>query len=440
MMLGMLSFPSFAQDAGETSFQPRYGYQVQVLNQPDVQAVNELNAKVDPGSADQGGMNIQRGGFFTAVGISLADALVDRVVDVTSNLFSLGIDYVSDATNSAKRSERFNQWRMAWKAMNTFEHKLPVDTERYNDFYCTQSNQGPYEVKDLKFEGLECSYYIETEESAILREHGLGDGRSQDVFFIKCSLRNDKTGIEMLKNKRFLLQVDSLVFYPDYCTIPNDGANRQLNHFNFEKNSNLQLTLKIKFLTNLTKENGEEKRDLGCGEFVIQTTIGPNNLVEVDNKRVFIYSRENPEHRNADAVSVSGYGIVIPRSYNGNRGMLWDTGKYRVDVTLQESGMRNPEYYFTSAAKKKLEKNPGDFLELYNNEKSWNKKVWMEEWKQFNKMDPSEGKFFPKAYVLIKEGFTSSESVEAFMKKVSSAVINYESEELHRKAQELGEK
>lgn len=440
-LLGMCSLSSLAQDANESSFPPRYGYQVQVINQPDVQAVNALNAKVDSaGSGAQGGMNIQRGGFFTALGVSVADALVDRVVDVTSNLLSLGIGYVSDASNSAKRSERFNDWRIAWKALNTYEHKLPVDTERYNDFYCTPSNQGPYDLKNLKFEGLECCYYIETDESVNLREHGLGNGHSQDVFFIKCSLRNDKTAMDLMaRDKRFLLQVDSLVFYPDYCTIPNDGKNREKGHFSFEKSERLQLTLKIKFFTNLLKENGEEKQDLGCGEFVVQTAITPANLVEIDGKQVFIYSRNSSNPRNEKAVSMSGYGIVIPRSYEGNRGgYLWDTGRYRVDVTLQESGLRNPKHYFTAAAKKKLEKDPTSYLALYNDEKSWNRKVWMEEWKQFNNIDPTEGKFFPKAYVVVKEGFTGSESVEAFMQKVSAAVIDYESEELHKKAQQIG--
>lgn len=440
-LLVTVSFPSFAQDNDETALPPRYGYQVQVLNQPDVQSVNALNARVDTAEfRARGGMNAQRGGFFTAIGVALADALVDRVIDVTSNLLSLGIDYVSDASNSSKRSERFNEWKKAWRAINTYERKLPVDTERYNEFYCTPSNMGPRDLKNLKFEGLECSYFIETEESVALKEHGLGNGHSQDVFFIKCSLRHDDVGVEMMaREKKFMLQVDSLVFYPDYCAIPNDGANRKMNHFDFDKCLNLQLTLKINFFADWITESGEYKKDVSCQGFTIKTIISPKNLVEIDNKRVFVYSRNSPDRRNADAVSVSGYGIVIPRSFDGNRAVkVWDSGKYRVDLTLQESAFMNPKHYFTAAAQNKLEKNPTSFQELYNDEKSWNKKVWMEEWKQFNKMDPSEGKFFPKAFVVVKEGFASSESLEAVMTKVSTAVIDYESEELHKKAQQIG--
>jgi len=427
-LLSLITLPVWGQseNGNENEVQASYGYRVQIINLHDETAIGERNLQLH----DAAEQSRNRSVLGTAILSSLAGVLVNKTVAVTESLFNLGIDYLTDASKSGRTASRYNTWREWVTRQNKTEQKIASDVE-FNDFYCAPSTQGMYDATDLKFDGISCSYYLETEESIKQREMSLGDGRGHDVYYMKCSLRKDAAGMAMIAgNKQFTLQVDSLIIYPDYCTVPADGKTREYNHFDFKKRTNLLFELNIKFFSSWLTESGQMMSDREIGNFTIYTLIDQGSLKEIDGDRVFIYSRRAQDQTNAGNVAVKGECYLVPRSFNGDVfERSWNTGKYKLDISMTESCKVNPAYYLTNSARTKWEKNPVAMPDE-NNVKLWDKKKWMPEWKTLGDVD-NYNTFFQQAWTVVKEGYVGGDWVREYMSPVTTVIRNEEAKALH---------
>lgn len=418
ILAALLPFPTWAQETVSELSEGSYCYQVEVLNQHDENAVNDLNDQIYDFRSRSRGID----GLGQAILNSYSSLLIDKTISASSGLIDLGVQFLSEAIKNGSRSHKFEEWKNHVEKQCRTDQKIASDSD-YNEFYYLPSYQGAYDLNNLKFEGISCSYFIQTPESRREKNLGLGDGKGYDVFFIKCSLRRDSLGLSaMANNTKFYLQVDSLVFYPDYCTIPNDGKARGNGHFDFSKRTDLRLNMNVRFLSSWTNELGNIIQDEEIGKFNIQAFIAEKDLVrDANGNRVFVYTHSNAsDNKN---VQISGCSFLVPRSHL-EKGS-WGTGQYKLDISMTESCQVNPDYYLTAKAREEWEKDPAILGKL----KNWDKNAWMPEWKEIDKNADDPG-FFEQAWTVVKQSYVGGNWVEEFVKTGSTILIAKERDAL----------
>ena len=296
-----------------------------------------------------------------------SSAFKQKTVNASSNLVSLGMNYVTEAL----KSDREKWYRKAQQ--QCYYNKSLSAESKIDDFYALPSTKGAMDPENLKFEGFGCKNYIEVMDGS---KEGVG------VFYIFCKMRRDSVGLKHIVNhSKFYVEIDTLFFNPKFCNLPNDSSGSADSRFNFEKRDNLSFELKVRFYSSWINQATMIVNDQLLGEFTINVDVDKDKL---NKDGFFIYDKNDPDFNNL--VSIDGDCYIVPRSYTGTTDGVsyrpsWGTGQYRVEMEVSENCSIVDSYYQIR------ESGNGEavaFSDATPGKKKWDKAKWKVEWKAMN--------------------------------------------------------
>lgn len=417
---GFLS--SFSMHAQISS--ANYKYQVKVENQRDASVIEDLNRFMDrEDKIMEERAAKERGALGKALLSSYSSVFLQKTLSASSQLIDLGADYIIQTARKNTKTHRFREWQNLTQAHNSYTKVLATDT-KINDFYYMPSSVGPFDARYLKFNGFTCYNYIESSMSDYDEEEDNGSGMGHDAFYLHCSLRADSLGLaEMAHHSKFLLKVDSLAFYPDWCNVPIDNKARGKNRFDYTMRTGLRLSVKVIVFASWITPTVQLQDEVQLGQFIINASIPERSLIQRGDDRVFIYNGTNKAGEDpiqtASLVSISGDSFVVPRSYVSGIGAdSWGTGQYRLEITVTESCYTNDSYY--------LDPNSQNLKGINR----YDKNKWMGEWNQLRQKDNRN--FFRDAWSIIKSAYVEGDWAEELVDPAKSAIFSVESRELRK--------
>lgn len=419
-----------------------YKYQVAV-NRMNIDAAISTNQKLDSIKRQS-----QRG--WTDLGRAIATAykssLTQKTVNATSNLVSLGVTYVTELIKAPSR--HFQEWSRYKQKQCSVKNVLSF-SEQVDDFYYLPSPNGALDPLNLKFNGFTCRKFIEVpnfsrhhvrnkpvEATSDFSSAGRQDRpiledstdvrMGNDVFYLRCSLRTDSLGIAHLANhSKFMLEVDTLVFYPRYSNVPNGQRGRAKEFFNFDKYTNLQLQINVKVFSSWVNEAIMMTSDQQLGEFNINVVVNRKDLQELDTDSAFVYVRGKTG--NDSCLNITGDSFVVPRSYVGTyKEPMWGTGQYKLAIEVAENCQLNARHYI-----KTQHIGNGEAVNFANlpEYRKWKKDVWREEWRTIDAIDTDES-FWQQAWKQIKVAYVGDNWVKELVDPVATQFYDFEAKEL----------
>lgn len=417
--LFLLSTGVYAQDDGRAQNHPRgtharpakRKFQIIVENERQPDSIINANRRLAELQAARHSAG-QRGLLGDLLREGYAGAFKQKTLNASSNIVSLGISYVSEALKSKRE-----KWYRKAQQQCYYRQSLSTDTQ-INDFYALPSTKGAMDPENLKFEGFGCKNYIETTD-----ESGEGVG----VFYIFCSMRRDSVGLRHIVNhSKFLVEVDSLIFYPKYCNLPNDSSNRADSRFDFEKRDSLQFQLSVRFYSSWMNQAMMIMDNQQLGEFRINVLIDKRKLTP---EGMFVYNRKDSDFDNL--ISVDGDCFIVPRSYTGTLDGVsyqptWGTGQYRIEMDIVERCSIVDSYYQIRPAGNGedvayAEANPGKTI--------WDKSKWKTEWKAMNERRRNDTPL-KNLWKCIVSAYKGSGWVATFTDPAATALYSWEAQRL----------
>lgn len=245
-----------------------------------------------------------------------------------TGLVSTGVNLVGNLVNYKKNKK--NQWKQAVLKENRFEKTLFM-LENMNDFYSSVSTTGALDPSSMSFNGFGC---LQT--------------RGQDtVIYLSCHLDTTEAGLSrILRHSKFELKLDTLVFNPRLCDLPNDSTmpHAQRHPFLFSERTNLRLRIDLDVTSSWINQAIQVYNDHHLGAFSIDLPIREEQL---DNDSIFRYYAGVKEIEGCEIV---GDCFIVPRSYIGVRDAdgvyhdAWGTGQYKMSMTIKETCDINPAF------------------------------------------------------------------------------------------------
>lgn len=263
------------------------------------------------------------GDIFTVTKATGASMLTGQV----TSLITTGVAAIGELTKSRK-----NKWQNMMKKANTFETTLMM-LQNLEDFYSAMSTTSAMDPSAMSFDGIGC-----------LQMRG-----RDTVLYLSCHLDTSVVAMSRIfRHSKFQLRLDTLVFNPVLCDLPNDSALKysQRQHFNFEQRDNLRLRIEMAVTSSWINQAIQVVNDQPLGNFTIVVPIEEKSL---DPDGVFRFFRGSPSNRVKNC-NVTGECFIVPRSYvgvrddEGNFHDAWGTGQYKVTMTLKETCTIAPEY------------------------------------------------------------------------------------------------
>lgn len=403
------------------SEQPRVAqrkYEIFVTNEKNVKKVQDTNARLSALQEKSRG-DAQRGLLGDLLWTGYSSSFLQKTVNATSNLVSLGVNYLS----SALKSDREKWYRRAQQQCY-FNRLLAAET-KIDDFYALPSTKGAMDPENLKFEGFGCKNYIVVKDAP---EKGVG------VFYVFCKMRRDSVGLRHIVNhSKFLVEVDSLLINPKFCNLPNDSTGSPNSRFNFEKRDSLKMELKVRFYSSWMNQATMIANDQKLGEFTVSVKVDKTKL---NKDSLFIYDKNDPDFQKL--VSVDGDCFIVPRSFTGtsdavNYKPTWGTGQYRVEMEISESCRIVDRYYQIREAGK------GEIVATLNGtpdgdernaEKwKWDKAKWKAEWKAMNVRRKGDS-FLDNTWKCIVSAYKGTGWVATLTDPAATALYTWEAQKL----------
>lgn len=234
-------------------------------------------------------------------------------------LVSTGVNMIGDMVRSKK-----NDWSAAVARENVFVKTLPM-MENIEDFYSDVSFAGALDPSSLSFNGFGC----------------LQKRDNDTVLYMVCHLDTTEYGVgRILKHSKFELTLDTLVFNPYKCDLPNDSTLPYSLRmpFSFTNRDNLNLQISLNVMSSWINQAIQLHRDQTLGQFFVNVPINENTL---DADSVFRFYRGSSN--NKAVCDITGESFIVPRSYigvrdaNGRFHDAWGTGQYKMSMTLRET-------------------------------------------------------------------------------------------------------
>ena len=300
--------------------------------------------------------NGRLGGFWGGVFDVYRSTFAGKVVGYSSDLLDMGISLLTKAITQKK--ENHKNWETITRKEMTFTKNLPMQTE-IADFYRDVSYIGAMDPEGLMFNGLGCRQYLTYKDD---------EGRTKKVlvFDIACSIDNSASGKQrILHHGKFEIKIDSILFNPYLCDLPNDSLNaRQVEDalripFDFKRRKNLSVRLDATVTSSWFNEAVEMFKDQNLGQFQIEFSIPDSTTLDSVGrwKGYYTYKPERDYDNPKKNVRVTGESFIVPRSFIGTYKegtepeasivSVWGTGQYRIDMRISESCQMNEKYYET---------------------------------------------------------------------------------------------
>ena len=267
-----------------------------------------------------------RGGFFDGLFAATKTAAMATGGQGASALASVTFNTIVNAIKGRKE-----EWKKAVENENMYEKKI-VMLENIDDFYSHASDAGALDPSGMSFNGFSC-----------LQQRG-GD----TVFYVACHLDTSDIAIgRILRHSKFQLQLDSLVFNPLLCNLPNDNtrAYSDRKHFSFKERGTLSFAIDMEITSSWINQAVQVHSDVKLGSFAIRVPITETSL---DSDGLFRYVLGKADNK-VDC-SVIGDCFIVPRSYIGVRDEngvyhdAWGTGQYKVTMIIKETCGISPEF------------------------------------------------------------------------------------------------
>ena len=345
-------------------------YQIIVENEREVKEVQGTNHRLLT-LQDESRSLSQRGMLGDLLWTGYTNAFKQKTVNATSNLLSVGISHLAESLKSKRET-----WYQRAQQQCYYHQLLSAETQ-INDFYALPSTKGAMDPENLKFEGFGCKSYIELTD---------GDKEGVGVFYVFCKMKRDSVGLRHIVNhSKFLVEIDSLVFNPKYCNLPNDSTGSAESRFSFEKRDHLTLELKARFYSSWMNQATMIASDQLLGEFTITANIDKKKL---NADSLFVYNKKDSDFDKL--VSVDGDCFIVPRSFTGTNDAInylpsWGTGQYRIEMEVSERCNIVDSYYqIREVGKgKKVSHTDGtsDGKTKDPEKRKWDKAKWKVEWK-----------------------------------------------------------
>lgn len=386
-------------------------FQILVTNEDkvkNIQMSNERLLQLQNESYDAA----QRGLLGDLLWTGVTSAIKQKTVNASSNIVSLGLSYLTEIIKGNRE-----KWYRAAKEQCHYSQVLSSEST-INDFYALPSTKGAMDPENLRFEGFGCRNYMEVMDSS---------GEGVGIFYIFCKMRRDEEGLRhIVSHSKFQIEIDTLIFNPKYCNLPNDSTGSAESRFNFEKRDNLNLTLKIRLYSSWMNQATMIINDQKLGEFTIRAKIDKNKL---NSEGAFIYDKNDPDFQRL--VSVEGDCFIVPRSYTGTTdGSLfqpsWGTGQYRVEMEVSESCRIVDDYYQIREA------GNGEavaFADATPGKRKWDKAKWKTEWKAMNSRRKGDS-FWSNAWQCVVQAYRGSGWIATLTDPVTTALYSYETVKL----------
>ena len=429
LILFVIAGTSFAQPAkgslGKTgNNQPRMAQRKFVIlvenerNIKKVQDTNDLLLALQESSRGEA----QRGLLGDLLWAGFTSSFKQKTVNATSNLVSLGINYLSEAMKNKRE-----KWYRRAQQQCYYNQSLSTESQ-INDFYALPSTKGAMDPENLKFEGFGCKNFIEVKGN---EEEGVG------VFYIFCKMRRDSVGLQhIINHSKFLVEIDSLVFNPKYCNLPNDSTGSADSRFSFEKRDHLNLQLKVRFFSSWMNQATMITNDQLLGEFTVNVEVDKNKL---NSDGLFVYDKNDPDFERL--VSVDGDSYIVPRSYTGTTDGVtfkpsWGTGQYRVEMEVSERCSIVDSYYQIR------ESGNGEavaFADATPGKKKWDKAKWKVEWEAMNARRKDDS-FLNNAWNCIVSAYKGTGWMATLTDPLATALYSWETQKLGDWIDDLHEK
>lgn len=388
-----------------------------VEKQDIIQSSNERFLQLQSESKDRA-----LGAFGGLLWTAYSSSIVQKTVNATSNLVSLGINYLTEAI----KGERQQWYRMAQEQCHF--NKVLSSESRINDFYGAPSVKGSMDPENLKFEGFGCKNYIELSETP---------GEGVNVFYIFCKMRRDSIGLSHIVNhSKFLVEIDTLIFIPKYCNLPNDPTGNAENRFSFDKRKDLKLTLKARLYSSWMNQATMITNDEQLGEFTVHVKIDSTKL---DSLGQFIYKKDDPAYQKL--ISIEGDSYIVPRSFTGttdaqNYQPSWGTGQYRIEMEVSEDCSIVDSYYqIREAGNGKAVA----YADATPGKKKWDKAKWKTEWKAMTSRRQGDS-VWKNMWDCIVKAYKGSGWTATFTDPIATSLYSYETTKLNEAFTNLREK
>ena len=316
-------------------------YSIGVSESMDSHDMNEMLIQY------QDEMASTRRGIISDIFLSYRSSAARKAGSVIDVVIDAGINELTELVRDHRKD-----WQMAVQRESKFSRDLKMNNE-ISDFYHKSSTNGALDLQDIAFNGFSCRQYIYRNDEEPL-----------EVFYAQFSLDTTQTGLRrMVNHSKFEVKLDSLMFNPFICELPNDSiSDPDLRlGFDFERRKDLKVSLRTLIKSSWICENMTVVTDQPVGEFLMEVNIDPKHM----NDSCFTYCRTNPADMCKESlIRCTGESFMIPRSYIGliDNTAYWGTGQYSLDMTLSESCRINEDYYK-------------------------DRKAWKEEWKIIRKRE-----------------------------------------------------
>lgn len=363
----------------------------------------------------------EKSAFLTALSKGFGTAFVQKTQNASSNLLSVGANYIIEAMKGDSK-----KWYNAAKSHCTLSRKLKSEST-IKDFYSAPSSLGAMDPQNIQFKGFGCHHYLEEVGNA---NHG------EEVFYVFCSMLRDSAGISSIVNhSKFMVEVDSLMFNPKYCGLPNDSL-ETITPFDFSKRKNLTLTIKARIYSSWINEAIMVTNDQQLGEFTITARIDPTVL---NGDSVFVYRKNDPRFQKL--VNVTGDCFIVPRSFTGTNdgtsySSTWGTGQYRIEMDVNESCKIVDEYYYKDKYKneeiaiRQSGNGPQIAFAGIPDFKKFDKAKWQAEWTPI-KARQRKASFLNTAWNSIVTAYKGTGWVQTFTDPLTNVILSYEGKELN---------
>ena len=379
-------------------------YQILVTNEDTVKNINKYNEQV---RALQGLANADANrGLGMELLNSITGAFTQKTVDASKGLVGMGITYLANAIKGERE-----KWYASAKQHCHYNHVLSAEST-IDDFYALPSTKGAMDPENLKFSGFGCKSYIELKDFP---------GEGIDVFYIYCKMRRDAdVGIKHIVNhSKFLVELDTLIFNPRFCNLPNDSTGSVESRFDFEKRKDLTFQLKVRIYSSWMNQATMIMQDQQLGEFTITARIDKSKLNEYG---LFVLDKNDPDYEKL--VSIEGDCFIVPRSFTGttdanNYRPAWGTGQYRIEMEIDENCGIIDDYYY-----KKDDKNSNP------NKHKWDKSKWKPEWdiiKAYRKQTQPQ----KNAWDCIVDAYRGTGWIATLTEPVTTVLIKAETNQLN---------
>lgn len=200
------------------------------------------------------------------------------------------------------------------------------------DFYSEVSSIGALDPSNINFDGISI--------------RGVRNGK--EVLFMSCHI--DTTRLDhMFQHSKFNLVLDTLIFHPYQCHLPNLQANgirmmrdettERDNSFSFDERQNLTVGLEMTLSSSWINEAVMVMDNVELGKFKLNVNIDQMNPEYIYSRRQIERNRALGLDRDTTFIQIEGDCFVVPRSYmpvsGGKR--MWGTGEYNIKVKMREA-------------------------------------------------------------------------------------------------------